>query len=161
LRRTLLFGLAPALNSGKVDLIRALKETAGSTTGALHGRWFTLGNSLVVFQMTLTVIVLMGAGLLLRTLVNLKSVGTGFDPNNLLIFDLNATYSTRVGEHLNSLGPELREQLSGLPGVSSVSYSFMAPMKLPPANKGSESITFSNLGQDYLHLEIEHEDRNV
>ena len=125
----LLFGVAPALNSGKVDLIRALKETVGSATGASHGRWFTLGNGLVVVQMALTVIVLVGAGLLVRTLANLKSVDAGFDPKNLLIFDLDATYSSRVGEQISNLGPELREKLSGLRGVSSVTYSFMAPMK--------------------------------
>ena len=124
----LVFGVVPALNSAKLDLIRSLKEGPGSTTEAPQRRWFTLGNGLVAVQMALTVVVLMGAGLLARTLANLKSVDLGFDPRNLLIFDLNDTYANRMGKQPNSLG-ELRERLRQLPGVSSVSYSFFAPMK--------------------------------
>ena len=73
-------------------------------------------------------LVLAGAGLLVRTLANLKSVNTGFDPQNLLLFGVDTTYSNRTAENLKSLGSDLQEQLATLPGVKSVSYSSFALM---------------------------------
>jgi predicted permease len=122
-------GLAPALASERIELVRALKETAGTSSGTSHRRWLTLGNGLVVVQMTISMLVLVGAGLLLRTVVNLKTVNTGFDPKNLLLFHVYSTYSQRTGLSLGRLGLDLRDQLATQPGVISASYSSFALMQ--------------------------------
>ena len=83
----------------------------------------TLGNSLVLIQMALAMLVLTGAGLLVRTLANLKAENVGFDPQNLVVFRVDSTYSNRTGANLRSLYRDLKEQLSSLPGVTSASYS--------------------------------------
>jgi predicted permease len=68
-------------------------------------------------------LVLAGAGLLVRTLGNLKAENTGFDPHNVLLFSLNTTYSNRTGSNRQLLYHELQQQLTGLPGVNFASYS--------------------------------------
>jgi predicted permease len=120
------FGLAPALRGMRVDLTPALKEGAGSS--AQHSRakkgWFTAGNWLVVAQVALSIVVLAGAGLLVRTLQNLKNVNPGFDTQNVLTFSMDPTligYKISDADHLYG---ELRERLVQMPGVQSVSYSW-------------------------------------
>ena len=125
----LLFGMVPAFSSGRLDLVTALKETGGGSMAASRGRWFTLGNGLVVVQTTLAILVLASAGLLVRTLANLRAVNIGFEAKNMLLFNVGATYSDRSGESLGSLGLELQDQLAALPGVSSASYSQFALLR--------------------------------
>jgi predicted permease len=116
-------GLTPALSTGRKDLVAVLKEGLAGSVGATHGRRITLGDVLVVVQIALTLLVLVGAGLFARTLANLKALNPGFDPQNLLVFGVDATYSSRAGGNLKVLHRELDEQLKMLPGVTSISYS--------------------------------------
>ncbi|MGE5324146.1 MAG: ABC transporter permease, partial [Actinomycetota bacterium] len=86
----MLFGLAPIFRSLRVDLTPALKSGGGAIDVSVsRRRWYSLGNALVVAQVMLAIIALVGAGLLVRTLRNLKSVDLGFDPTNVLVFSLN------------------------------------------------------------------------
>lgn len=119
------FGLAPALRGTRVDLTPSLKEGTGSSGGAGHGRshWFNIGNSLVVGQVALTMIVLVGAGLLVRTLQNLRNIEPGFDTSNILIFSVNPTLIGYKGTKVDDLKHDLQERLAAIPGVKSVSYS--------------------------------------
>jgi len=119
------FGLAPALRGTRVDLTPSLKEGTGSSAGAGHGRshWFNVGNSLVVGQVALTMIVLIGAGLLVRTLQNLRNIDPGFDSSNILNFTVNPTLIGYKGTRVDNLYRELQERLAAIPGVKSVSYS--------------------------------------
>src|ERR1700720_1149516 len=82
------FGIAPTLRSTRVDLTPTLKDGAGgsATLGHADRKWFSIGNALVVAQVALAIIVLVGAGLLVRTLQNLRSIDVGFDSHNILIF---------------------------------------------------------------------------
>ena len=116
-------GLTPALSSGQKDLVGVLKEGLAGSASATRGRRITLGNVLVVVQIALTLLVLVGAGLFVRTLTNLKAVNPGFDTQNLLLFGVDETYSNRAGGNLRVLHRELQEQLAMLPGVTSISYS--------------------------------------
>ncbi|HEU5412048.1 MAG TPA: ABC transporter permease [Candidatus Acidoferrales bacterium] len=126
----ILFGLAPALRSTRVDLTPALKETASSLPGGGHthpgralGKWFRLGDALVVAQVALSILVLVGAGLLVRTLRNLHEVNPGFDTQNVLLFQLDPSLIGYKSEQSAQLYRNLQEQFSALPGVTSASYS--------------------------------------
>jgi len=123
----ILFGLAPALRSTRVDLTPALKESAcyAPEQGRL-GRRFQLGGVLVVAQVGLSVVVLVGAGLMVRTLENLRSINPGFDTRNLLLFGINPTLAGYKDAQAQSLYRTLQERLAALPGVQSVSYSTSA-----------------------------------
>ena len=81
----IVFGLLPALRATGVDLAGAMKESSRSVTGSRT----ILSKGLVVLQVAMSVVLLVGAGLFLRTLENLKSVDVGFDSKNLLMFNVN------------------------------------------------------------------------
>jgi len=117
----ILFGLAPALGSMRVDLTPALRS--GPNRG--HGRAsrFKLGNLLVVAQVALTMVVLVGAGLLVHTLQNLRNVDPGFATQKLLTFSVDATLTGYKGERRAQFYDDLQQRFSALPGVLSASYS--------------------------------------
>jgi predicted permease len=122
----ILFGMAPALRGMRVDLTPALKEGAGSAPPSRRSvRWFSATNVLVVAQVALTMIVLVAAGLLVRTLQNLKSVDPGFDTRNILTFQVNPQLIGYKRAEIDSFYNELQSRLAAMPGVNSVSYSWM------------------------------------
>jgi predicted permease len=123
-----LFGLAPAFRGSRVNITPALKES-GTPSGAWHarGRWFNLGNVLVVAQVALSMVVLAGAALLVRTLANLETMNPGFDTHNVLLFGIDTTLTDYKGGQLANLYSDLRNRVAALPGVTSASYS-MAPL---------------------------------
>jgi hypothetical protein len=120
----ILFGLAPALGSMRVDLTPALRS--GPNQG--HGRAsrFKLGNLLVVAQVALTMVVLVGAGLLVHTLQNLRNVDPGFATQKLLTFSVDATLTGYKGERKAQFFEDLQQRFSALPGVLSASHSEVA-----------------------------------
>jgi predicted permease len=121
----IVFGLAPALRSARVDLMPVLKGTTGrsSAVGRPGGRWLSAGNGLVVVQIALSIVVLAGAGLLVRTLENLRSINPGFDPQNILLFGIDPTLIGYGPTQIQNLYRDLESQLKAVPGVTSVSYS--------------------------------------
>jgi predicted permease len=121
----ILFGLAPILRSLRVDLTPSLKSASGSMdlySGRRH--WYSAGNALVVAQVTLAIVAMASAGLLVRTLRNLKSVDLGFDPNNVLVFSVNPSLAGYKPTQIEGLYRDLQERFAALPGVSSVTYSW-------------------------------------
>lgn len=122
-----IFGLSPALRSLRVDLAPALKIGSVASDASTHRtRWYSVGNSLVIAQVSLAIVTLVTAGLLVRTLSNLKNVELGFDSNNVLVFGLNPSLAGYKGAQIDSLYRDLQEQIAALPGVASVSYSSAA-----------------------------------
>jgi predicted permease len=122
----MLFGLAPAFRGTRINVAPALKENSGSISGTSFGgmRRFGLGSGLVVAQVALSVIVLSGAGLVVRSLANLKGIDPGFDTQNVLQFGLDPTLTGYYkSNQIEPLYRELQSRISGLPGVLSVSYS--------------------------------------
>ncbi|HKS75373.1 MAG TPA: ABC transporter permease, partial [Terriglobales bacterium] len=117
-----LSGLAPALRGMRVDLTPALKE-GSSSRGRTGRRWLNAGNFLVIVQVGLTMIVLAGAGLVVRTLQNLREVDPGFETANLLNFRVDATLAGYKGSEIDAVYRGIQDQLRFLPGVLSVSYS--------------------------------------
>ena len=119
------FGLAPAFRGTRLDLTPALKEsTSALAAGASPRRWLNLGSGLVVAQVALAILALSGAGLLVRTLENLKSVNPGFDTRNILLFRLEPSLNGYSGERSKNLYSELLARLQAIPGVLSATYSF-------------------------------------
>jgi len=123
---TMLFGLAPALRSTRVDLTPALKESAGSL-GSKRSR-LGLGKGLVVSQVALSLLLLSGAGLFVRTLHNLESLDPGFDRKGVLLFDIDPTKSGYKGPAVARLYKQVLEHISAIPGVRSASLSNMEPI---------------------------------
>ncbi len=119
-------GIAPTFRSVRVDLTPALKDGAGSSASSGHaGKWFGMGNALVVAQVALAIVVLVGAGLLVRTLQNLRSIDVGFDSHNILIFGIDPTLIGYKGPQVDAFYRDLQGRLSETPGVKSASYSMM------------------------------------
>ena len=121
----IVFGLAPAWRSLRLDLTPALKASAGNPSLGVETRhrWLTLGNALVVVQAGLAIVVLMGAGLLVHTLSNLKNINPGFDTRNILTFGLQPGLSGYKLPQSDNLYRQLKQDISGLPGVVAVGYS--------------------------------------
>jgi macrolide transport system ATP-binding/permease protein len=118
-----LFGLAPALQSTRRDVVPALKE---SRTGEARGQRFRglgLSRILMVSQIALTLLVLFAAGLFIRTLSNLASIQLGFNRENLLTFHLNARQAGHNDPEIVAFYDELRTQFSSIPGVRTASLS--------------------------------------
>jgi predicted permease len=118
-------GLAPSLRGSGVDLIPALKQRGSDTKRSTHGgeRRSGLGAILVVAQIAVSILVLAGAGLLVRTLVNLRSTNTGFDARNILLFDIDARLTGYKDAKLGNLYREVQRRLAAVPSVVSASYS--------------------------------------
>ncbi len=121
----IIFGLAPAARGMRVDLTPALKQGTGSSDGGgrLRNRWFNVGNSLVIAQVALTIVVLVGAGLIVRTLQNLRNIDPGFDISNILNFGIDPRLAGYKGAQVDIAIGDLQKRLSAIPGVTSVSYS--------------------------------------
>lgn len=116
----ILFGSAPAWRSTRVDLTPALKE-GGRGSSVASRSW--LGRGLVVSQVALSLLLLIGAGLFVRTLVNLRSVEPGFNTRNLLLFNAQPALLGYKEERLEGVYRQIAERLETVPGVRAVTFS--------------------------------------
>jgi predicted permease len=119
------FGLAPAFRGARADVATELKGTSATNTATRHwsGRRFGLSSGLVALQVALSIVVLTGAGLLLRTLEKLYSIDPGFDSRNMLLFSVEPEFAGYKGERIPVLYADLQRRLAALPGVLKASYS--------------------------------------
>jgi len=115
----ILFGLAPAWRATRVDVAPALAESARGSSGARLG----LGKTLVVAQVAVSLLLLVGAGLFVRTLANLRNVEMGFQPENVLLFSADPRMLGYEGRRIAELYQRLLERLKTIPGVTHVSLS--------------------------------------
>jgi predicted permease len=116
----LIFGLAPALRASRIDVMTMLKQQAGSFRRQAR---FLSGKTLVSVQVALSLILMVAAGLLLRTIFNLQSQPLGFSPDNLLVFRMNPSLNGYRGEQLRNFYEESLHRIESLPGVDSASIS--------------------------------------
>jgi predicted permease len=116
----ILFGIAPALRATRVDLTPALKDSARSSSAASRS---LLSKSLIVAQVAISLLLLIGAGLLLRTLFNLQKVETGFNQQNLLLFSVDPGLIGYKDDRLVGLYRRMSEQIEAVPGVRAVTFS--------------------------------------
>jgi predicted permease len=122
----LLFGIVPAWRVVHVDLSPALIESTRSA-GRGGGR-SRLGKCLVTSQVAVSLVLMIGAGLLARSLQNLKSFYPGFNKDNVLLLSLNPGMVGYKGKEANALYRTLRDRIGVLPGVRVVSFSMDAPL---------------------------------
>ena len=122
----ILFGLAPAWRVASADLVPELKQ--GRQAAPPRGPRLGLGKQLVVFQVALSLVLLFGAGLFVRTLTELRNVDLGFEARNVLLFGLNPTKSGYKETELNNFFARVDQSLSTLPGVISATASFHKPI---------------------------------
>jgi predicted permease len=118
LSTAILFGLAPAWRSARAAIV----TTLGSRRQAGEARQ-RLRTALVVTQVAVSLVLVMGAGLFLRTMANLRDVDLGFVPQRLLVLDVNPETAGYSGIRAIALTQRLVERINGLPGVSAVSLS--------------------------------------
>lgn len=119
-----LFGLAPALQATRVDLGSALKAARTDRFRPmilLHR--VRPAHLLVAFQIAVAMIIVVAAGLFVRTLSNLQSIELGFDRHNVLLFQVDASKAGRTDPEVVSFYRELRDRLRDIPGVRDVSLS--------------------------------------
>jgi predicted permease len=117
----LLFGLAPAFRATRVDLIPALKLSAAAL-GSGHQR-MRLGKALIVSQVALSLVLLFGAGLFVRTLVNLQTQNVGFSRENLLLFGIAPREAGYKDARFTMLCRQVQDGVARLPGVRSATSS--------------------------------------
>ncbi|HEY6660672.1 MAG TPA: FtsX-like permease family protein, partial [Pyrinomonadaceae bacterium] len=116
----IIFGLAPAWRSTRLDLTPSLKDSGRSST-AVHR--FMLSRGLVVVQVALSLLLLVGAGLFVRTLLNLQRVDPGFNTQNLLLFEVQPSLIGYKDEKLRQLYQQIGERVEAVPGVQAVTFS--------------------------------------
>jgi len=119
-----LFGLAPAVQGTRVEPVHALKASArGSAGSGRIGRGWSLKQMLVVSQVALSLVLLVGSGLFLRTLRNFSHLDPGFDRTHILTVWLDTHMGGYKQEQLSSLYRRLIEQMEAIPGVRSASLA--------------------------------------
>jgi len=119
----IVFGLAPAWFAARAEVSSTLKETAQSTSRRRKG---LTGKSIVAFQIALSTLLVVGAGLFLRTLLKLNAVDVGFNADHLVLFEISPPVRRYPGPKDVRLHQQLEERLSALPGVEHV-----APGSIP------------------------------
>jgi predicted permease len=120
----ILFGLVPAIRAARVEVAPALKESGSGFT--MLGSRLRLGKALVIVQVGLSLVLLVGAGLFVRTLVNVENQNLGFNRHNLIIFAIDPAKSGYQAERALPLCENVRERLQAVPGVRAVTYSSLA-----------------------------------
>lgn len=143
-----LFGIVPAWQISRYNLNETLKEGGRQGTGLKHHRWLS---TLVVTQVSLSLILLIGAGLMINSFLRLQNEPLGFQPDNLLTvsFDLSEMDYPEAPQRIAFYRKAL-EQLETLPGVESVAASQVLPVV------GQEAVPYVLEGADPQDLQQRH-----
>ena len=130
-----LFGLAPALRISQQDLQGTLKEGGRGLSGTRH----RLQSVFIVAEMALALVLLTGAGLMIRTLMELRSVDPGFNPRNVLNFEvtLPPSFATKPAEAVREQVRQITVNLESLPGVEAASH-----VDAPLPMQGNDTVSF-------------------
>ncbi|HLW77447.1 MAG TPA: ABC transporter permease [Bryobacteraceae bacterium] len=131
----LVFGLAPAIQATNPNVGPTLKDQAGSV---ITGGSALLRKSLVTAQVTLSLLLLIGAGLFVRSLDNIRNLGPGFPVERLIGFQIDPSLSGYKGAGAKAFFERLRENVAAVPGVQSVG---LASMRILEGNEWDNSQT--------------------
>lgn len=117
-----IFGTAPALRASRIEPNASLKGGKGAIQATSQSPF---GKALVVAQVALSLVLLVGAGLFVRTLINLQNVPTGFNQQNVMLFRTDVAATGYKVEQFAPLVREVEEKVKAVPGVQASSFSFM------------------------------------
>ena len=155
----LLFGIAPAWQATRTQVNSGLKDNAQTATQRKRN---LTGKTLVVVQVALSMLLLVGAGLFARTLMNLNKSHLGFNPDNILLFELPAPQTRYPDAKSIALFRDVETKLAAVPGVNSVTLSNLAlisnggenmyfvPEGQPQKPGKKETAFFNVVGQDFF-----------
>ncbi len=115
----ILFGIAPALRGTAMNVSASLKETGRGVVGARS----LLGKGLLIVQVAISLVLLVGAGLFVQTLRNLRHVDVGFNPQNLLLFRVNPALNRYDPKRMATLYHDLLDRFAAVPGVRGAAMS--------------------------------------
>jgi predicted permease len=157
----LLFGLAPALQSTRLDLVTALKQTRAGESGARvrSGLRMTLGQTLIVMQIAISLLLVVAAGLFVRTLQQLNAIRIGFNREHLLVVTLNAAQAGYRDDALLRFYADLQNRFRALPGIRGVTFSNYTlltnsrnttSLRVPGSPAKPGNLTILNVGADFL-----------
>jgi predicted permease len=150
----LLFGLVPALRASRPDLVGALKD--GPVVFGRIGRSH-LRNMLVIVQVSLSLVLLATAGLFLRSLGNASSIDIGFKPDNMLMMTMDPKLQSYSHDKTVRFLTQVRERISALPGVRSVSFVGVVPLSIGASNNNFEV----EATKDHPKQSVNADDNNV
>ncbi len=122
----LLFGLVPALRASRVELATTMRSNSQSVAGSAlghRGQRVPLGKLLIAGQVALSVVLLVGAAMLVHSLRNVQTQDVGLDRDHLLVVDVDVNAHGYGGPRLNALAHALRDRVATLPGVRAVAFS--------------------------------------
>jgi predicted permease len=118
------FGTAPAIRASRVELSASLRANRASSSAMSRS---VLGKTLLTSQVALSLLLLVGAGLFVRTLINLQRVDTGFAQENVLLFQLDTdSLGYKQDSRLVKLYQDIEEKVGSIPGVRAASFSMFA-----------------------------------
>jgi predicted permease len=132
----IIFGLVPALQCTKPDVAPTLKDTVGGIVGG--GGTVRFRKILVAAQVTLSLLLLVGAGLFIRSLRNLREMGPGFGTENLVAFNVDPSLNGYDAERAKLFYRQLTDRINGIPGVRSVG---LAQMRILEDNEWDSWVT--------------------
>jgi predicted permease len=119
----IVFGLVPAFQATKPDVAPTLKDQVGGIVGG--GAQVRFRKGLVAAQVTLSLLLLVGAGLFVRSLRNLRDLGPGFPTENLVAFNIDPSLNGYTGERSKAIYRQLSDAIDTVPGVRSVGLASM------------------------------------
>ena len=154
------FGMAPALQASKPDLVPTLK---GETSGIGGPRRFGLSNMLVIAQVALSLILLITAGLFIRSVQNAEQIDPGFDTQNIMLSSVDLGLQGYTEAKGKDFYKHLVERVSALPGVESAAVAFPLPLDAydygtrvdiegyqPPPDEGRVRLGYTIAGPGYF-----------
>jgi predicted permease len=157
----LLLTMFPVLNSARTDVNESLKESVKSSIG-LRGR--QTGRLLIISEVALALVLMIGAGLMLRSLAHLLTDSPGFQPDHLVTLRFYVPDRKYEGDGRNRFGPELAERIAQFPGVDSAAATFIDPFlwgglqrgfavegHTPISNAEADTVYYQEIGPNYFH----------
>ena len=135
------FGLLPALRASRTAPLEALKARGGAAAAA--ARRFALRDALVVAQVAGSLVLLVGAGLFLRSLSRAQAIDPGFDPERALVFSLDLAAQGYDATRGAAFYAALQERIAATPGVTAVSFSSYLPLTLGGERRGFRAVGYT------------------
>jgi predicted permease len=158
---TLLLGLVPAMQTGKIDLAGALKSDSAGVVGGAGKAWVRSG--LVVVQVSLSFLLLVGAGLLLQSLQRIRNTSPGFSTRGVMVTAVDLVSAGYDVQRAQNFQDELLDRVKALPGVESAAFARMTPLSYgsfsstpiavdgyQPAPEEQPTAQYNEVGPDYF-----------